>query len=172
MRKLLVIEEWDEKHPRWNEALQVIETLGQTNWAAAGYAWHHSSHLLVAQIDGVVAGFLRFVVQSIGPENDHAPVVLSGKELAEAKILAFGVLTNYRRQGIGRALQESALGRARELGCYQVRSHSGGENDANHQLKLAMGFGVCPVVRGQDDRGVYFVMPLLAEPRDPQRPPG
>jgi GNAT superfamily N-acetyltransferase len=87
--------------------------------------------------------------------------------VTEAKILAFGVDSTHQRQGIGRALQEAALHVARTLGCYQVRSYSGGSNEANHHLKLSMGFGVHPVVRGTDTRGVYFVMPLKQEPEEP-----
>ncbi len=86
--------------------------------------------------------------------------MLCGEELVEAKVLAFGVLAPYRRRGIGRALQQEALQRTRAQGCYQLRSHSGGDHLKNHQLNLSMGFGVHPVVRGADRHGVYFVLPL------------
>ncbi len=86
--------------------------------------------------------------------------------LLEAKILAFGVLPAYRRRGIGRALQEAALSEAVRLGCYQVRSYSGGNNGENHRLKLAMGFGVHAVIRGEDREGVYFILPLAGWRRD------
>ena len=59
---------------------------------------------------------------------------------------------------IGRALQEHVIRRARELGCYQVRSVSGAEHPANRQLKLAMGFAVEPMER--DKPTLAFVMPL------------
>ncbi len=49
------------------------------------------------------------------------------------------------------------IGRARELGCYQVRSVSGADHPANRQLKLAMGFGVEPMER--DKPTLAFVMP-------------
>jgi GNAT superfamily N-acetyltransferase len=107
-----------------------------------------------------VIGFLRFVVQEIGPDDDLPSVMLEGIALLEAKILAFGVREAYRRQGIGRALQEKAIYRAEELGCHQVRSHSSGSYAENHRMKLAMGFGVHPIRRGEDERGAYFILPL------------
>ncbi|MCC6168141.1 MAG: GNAT family N-acetyltransferase [Caldilineaceae bacterium] len=156
----LVIEEWGPTHPRWDELLTVVAELQQTRWLTDRYDWHRSSHFLVAIRGNAITGFLRFVTQTIGPDAECGPVSLDGVALLEAKILAFGVLPVYRRQGIGRALQEACVRRAAQLNCYQVRSHSSGDNIANHQLKLAMGFGVHPIIRGDDRRGVYFVLPL------------
>ena len=45
-----------------------------------------------------------------------------------------------------------------------MRSHSSRNNRENHRLKLAMGFGVHPVLRGDDREGVYFMMPLAGRP--------
>lgn len=156
----IAIVEWDPRHERWDELLAAVAALQQTAWVAVSAPFHRSSHLLVALQGRIIAGFLRFVVQEIGPELDRPPVLFGGHPLSEAKILAFGVLPTFRRRGIGRALQTAAIERAAQLGCYQVRSHSGGTNDANHRLKLSLGFGVHPVVRGEDTTGVYFVLPL------------
>lgn len=152
-----VVEEWDASHPRWPELMNVVESLDQSRWATIPYGWSQSSHILVARSGSGIAGFLRFVVQGIGAEDGHDPVMLDDRALTEAKVLAFGVSPKHRRQGIGRCLQEALLDRARELGCFQVRSHSSGENSANHRLKLSMGFAVHPVIRGEDRGGVYFV---------------
>jgi hypothetical protein len=43
---------------------------------------------------------------------------------------------------------------------HPLRSHSGGSHAANQQLKLSMGFRVHPIVRDDDARGAYFVLPL------------
>lgn len=95
----------------------------------------------------------------IGPhDRNQPPLVVDGQTLTEAKIVAFGVKEAYRRQGIGRALQEYVIRRARELGCYQVRSVSGADHAANRQLKLAMGFAVEPMER--DEPTLAFIMPL------------
>ena len=91
-------------------------------------------------------------------DRNHAPVVLNGQKLTEAKILAFGVWEAYRRRGIGRALQEHTLRRARALGCYQVRSVSDADHPENQRLKLAMGFAVEPMER--DKPTLAFIMPL------------
>jgi GNAT superfamily N-acetyltransferase len=154
------IEEWDSTHLRWSDLQHLIAAQDQTRWAETQAEWHLSSHFLVASLEGHIVGFLRFVTQVIGVEDDHAPVSYNNVPLTEAKILAFAVDSAYRRQGIGRALQKAAISLASELGCYQVRSHSSGSNAANHQLKLSMGFGVQPIIRGHDKGGVYFILPL------------
>jgi GNAT superfamily N-acetyltransferase len=159
----LVIEEWSETHPRWPELMRVVEGLHQSNWVTGKADFRLSSHMLVARREQEIIGFLRFVTQEIGTDEDRPSVLFNGTALIEAKILAFGVVEAYRKQGVGRKLQEAALRQAKELGCYQVRSHSSGQNEASHHLKLAMGFGVHPIIRGEDRRGVYFVMPLKSE---------
>ena len=154
------IVEWTPARPRWSEVLDVVAEMGQTAWVDFHAPFHQSDHMLVALWEDVVAGFLRFVTQEIGPDAGCPPVRLNDQPLTEAKVLAFGVPSVYRRRGIGRALQVATIARARALGCHQVRSHSSGTNEANHQLKLALGFGAHPVTRGDDHAGVYFILPL------------
>lgn len=156
----LEIEQWTAEHPRWPELWAVVARLGQEDWMNAVFEWHRSHHVMAALEDGAVAGFLRFVVQDIGPEDDHDLLIFNGKALTEAKVLAFGVPAERRNRGVGRALQLAAMAAARGLGCYQMRSHSGGESEANHHLKLALGFAVFPVVRGDDTAGAYFIKAL------------
>ena len=162
-REQVLIEEWDATHPRWPAVLEAVAAQGQTEWVTFAADFHRSSHMLVARQGTQVVGFLRFVIQPIGPDMGCPPVTLDGAALTEAKVLAFGVDPAHQRQGIGRALQTALLQAAKAGGCYQVRSHSSGANVPNHQLKLAMGFGVHPIVRGEDNQGVYFVMPLAAD---------
>ena len=156
----LIIEEWSPQHARWSELLALITQLDQMDWLDFAAEWHISSHVLVAQRGSELLGFLRFVTQEIGPDTDCPPVVWKGEYLREAKVIAFGVLLAHQRQGIGRSLQEALRQRAQDLDCYQIRSHSSGENVANHGLKLSLGYGVHPILRGDDRRGVYFILPL------------
>jgi GNAT superfamily N-acetyltransferase len=156
----LTIETWDAADLRWPALWQAVERLEQADWVQASFEWHRSSHMFVALDAENVCGFLRIVVQNIGLEDDCDPVVFRGETLTEAKVLAFGVLPDQRGQGIGQALQVYAIQQARALGCYQMRSHSGGESQANHRLKLAMGSAIFPIVRGADTAGAYFVIPL------------
>jgi len=152
--------EWAPDHPRWAELMGFIAAQGQTDWVDFTLDCHISSHILAATMEGEIAGFVRFVVQEIGSDENRPSVGLDGKPLLEAKVPAFGVAEQFRRRGIGRALQEETLKRAAEMDCWQVRSHSSGANVENHRLKLSMGFGVHPIVRGDDTQGVYFIMPL------------
>jgi GNAT superfamily N-acetyltransferase len=159
-RRLFTVEEWTPIHPSWNDLLAAVEAHAQTDWVSFTADFHISSHMLVVLHSERIAGFLRYVVQQIGPDMGCPPVTLGGKPLTEAKVLAFAVDSTYRRKGFGRALQEDVVRRAREAGCYQVRSHSSGSNEANHRLKLSMGFGIHPIVRGDDSKGAYFILPL------------
>ena len=66
-----------------------------------------------------------------------------------------------------RPLVTRLLERARELGCYQVRSRSDAQHTANHRLKLGLGFAASPHVRtlegGEERPGFFFVKVVGAE---------
>jgi GNAT superfamily N-acetyltransferase len=160
----MLISQWNSTHPSWSKLLQIVDDLKQTDWFTFKADWHLSSHILVASDADEIMGFLYFVMQEIGIEEDHAVVTFAGQNLVEAKVIAFGVVPNYRRHGIGRELQLAAMALATKLGCYQMRSHSGGDSLANHQLKLALGFSVYPILRGDDTAGVYFLKTLSHTP--------
>jgi len=138
----------------------LIAGLDQASWGAFNAEWHLSSHFLVAQRHQVPLGFLRYVIQYIGADADQVPARLDEAPLTEAKVIAFGVATAFRRQGIGRRLQELLIEQAAAAGCYQVRSHSSASNAANHQLKLSMGFGIHPLDKTGERDGAYFILPL------------
>ncbi len=153
------IEELTSNHPDWQEFVTLVNDLNQEGWAFNPYFEQFSRYFLAAKRDGIIVGFLMFVVWDIGPhDRDHPPIQMDGKTLREAKILAFGVKEGYRRQGIGTALQEYTIQQAKLFGCYQVRSVSGENHPENHQLKLSMGFAVEPMER--DEKCLAFVMPL------------
>ncbi len=164
----VLLERWPFDHPRFDELRKVARAEQQTRFLTFEAEWHHSSHVLVALREASIVGFLRFVVQEIGPDNEQASVSLNGVALTEAKVVAFGVIAEVRNQGIGRMLQQATLEWAYELGCYQVRSHSAGKSRANHHLKLSMGFAVHPIVRDDDLNGAYFIMPLRPRSRSPK----
>jgi GNAT superfamily N-acetyltransferase len=157
------IEELDSGDSRWPELVAVIDEEGQAEDAFNPFFSRFPRRFVAASQGGQVVGFLMFVVWEIGPHDRRHPVVeRHGEPLTEAKIIAFGVKPAHRRQGIGRALQEHVLHQARALGCYQVRSVSSASRQANHQLKLSMGFAVEPMER--DEPSLVFVMPLTAVP--------
>jgi ribosomal protein S18 acetylase RimI-like enzyme len=168
--KSLLLDEWQPDHPNWAALVEVVTQLRQEKWAAFSADWHLSSHMLVAHRDGNIVGFLRYVIQQIGVEDDLPPVTLDGEPLTEAKVLAFGVAVGVRRQGIGRRLQQRLIADARRHGCHQIRSHSSAENEANHRLKLALGFAIQPLPANGRRDGAYFLLPLqggAGEDKDP-----
>jgi ribosomal protein S18 acetylase RimI-like enzyme len=139
--------------------LKLIEAQDQRSWVTFTADFHRSSPSSHCVVGEEMVG-LRFVIQDIGLMT----ICLRshwGVALQEAKILAFGVLEASRRLGIGRSLQIEAIRQARAR-WYQLRSHSSGSHSANRQLKLAMGFGVHPIRRGDDNTGAYFILPLRA----------
>lgn len=153
------IEEMTPDHPEWQELVDVITQENQAGWAFNPHFEQFTRYFLVAKQEGKIVGFLMFVVWDIGPnDRDHPPIQLDGNTLREVKIIAFGVKKACRRQGIGRALQEYTLERAKELDCYQVRSVSDMDHSENHQLKLSMGFAVEPMER--EEPSLAFIMPL------------
>ena len=160
LQNQLVIEPWTAEHPNWGALATLVDELGQTEWVAFQADWHLSWHMLVARLADKPVGFLYYVTQAIGVEEDRPAVTVNGKPLTESKVIAFGVAATHRRQGIGRLLQTRLIAESRAQGCHQIRSHSGDENVANHQLKLAMGFAMHPLVPGQGKDGVYFLLPL------------
>jgi GNAT superfamily N-acetyltransferase len=157
---MIRIESWDHPHPRWDELTAIIEAEGQTRWATVDADYLCSDHMLVALDGDEIVGFLRYVRQPIGPDNDCPPVRFEGEVLIEAKVMAFCVVAHYQRRGIGRLLQLDAIRQAQAQGCHQLRSYSAGKYTANHHLKLSLGFAVQPTVRGDDNQGVYFILPL------------
>jgi GNAT superfamily N-acetyltransferase len=152
------LEEWSPENTRWQELVQVITEYKQAS-ALDSFFEQFPRYFLVALKEGNIVGFLMFVVWEMGPhDRGHNPIQVKGKTLTEANIIAFGVTLDQRRQGIGRALQEETIKRAKALGCYQVRSVSDDTHPENHQLKLAMGFAVEPMER--EKPSLAFIMTL------------
>ena len=158
----IIIEEWHAGHPRWNELGILIDQLEQTDWVCFVAGWHLSSHMLVAATPACVVGFLRYVIQEIGVEEDLPPVTLNSTVLTEGKVLAFGVARDMRRQGIGRRLQQQLIHDCRIHGCFQIRSHSSAKNVENHRLKLSLGYAIQPLIPTANKDGAYFLLPLRA----------
>ncbi len=163
----VVFEEWGANHDRAPEFLRFLQAVApeQVPFVVGEYYARHTSYLLVALHAGEVAGAIRFAVQPIGPEA-HCPMLHhDGNPLTEAKIHVFAVRPASRCLGIGTQLQKLAIGRARDLGCYQVASYSCYDKEANYHIKLSLGFAAQPEDHGEPIPGAYFLMPLRGEAR-------
>jgi GNAT superfamily N-acetyltransferase len=150
------IESWSPSHPRWHELVGLFAAEGQLRWVLPDETeLRPSTHVLAALVRDEPVGFLAFIVQEIGPADGVPPLGLT-----EAKVLAFGVSVASRGRGIGTALQRRALERARELGCYQVRSVTDARREENVRVKIRLGFGAHPTIRHVDEEdrpGYVFV---------------
>jgi len=155
------ITEVEQGQRTWNVLLKVAPSIDEAivKQLTLQIDWAKSNHILVAMLDEQLVGVLRFVTQRLGEDEERPPIVFKGETLIEGKVISFGVMPEYRNQGIGRALQEKAIELAREKGCYQLRSRSWYRSKANFHLKMSMGSGVQPSL--QDD-SVYFII-VLAE---------
>ncbi|MEM8533567.1 MAG: GNAT family N-acetyltransferase [Chloroflexota bacterium] len=155
------IAEWHTDNPRWSELEQFFDTHKEgLQEVIHGYD-QRESRVLVASTHHKVVGILRFIVIPIGPENDLPAVKIDDKELLQAKVMNFFVLPDFRCSGIGRRLQAEAIALAKSLSCYQLASFSFAKHEANHRLKLSMGYAVQPEFRQNGKaHGLYFIMPL------------
>lgn len=160
MNNSFLIESWLPEHSHYPELSVLIARLEQEDWVAFKADWHLGDHMLVALSGNEVVGFLRYVIQEIGVEEDQQPFMLNGETLHEAKVIAFGVAPEHRRKGIGRALQERLIGESHAARLYQIRSHSSAQNTENHRLKLSLGYAIHPLVADRGKDGAYFILPL------------
>ncbi|MGH2811627.1 MAG: GNAT family N-acetyltransferase [Actinomycetota bacterium] len=137
------LERWNSLHPRWSE-LMSLPNIEDLHLEEKAEEWHLGIYTLVALRETQITGVLRFWTQVIGVDEDKPPLIVDGEPAVEAKIVTFHVLDEFRRRGIGRSLELAAVGWARELGCYQVRTRSAYNRTGNHDLKASLGFGISP----------------------------
>jgi GNAT superfamily N-acetyltransferase len=131
--------------------------LEQDRYLTREYPHAIESHVLGAFRDDTPVGFLRFLVQVIGAEEDRSPVLHKGVALTEAYVEAFGVDPSARRRGIGSALQERAIEHARSAGCHQMRSRSPVTSTENYALKVGAGYVMSP----SEQNDSYYFLPKL-----------
>jgi GNAT superfamily N-acetyltransferase len=158
----VIFEEWNTTHPRFPEFLQFLQEVepDQLPFVVGERYAPYTCPLLVALVAGEPAGAIRFAMQPIGSEERCPALYIDGVLLTEAKIHVFVVRPDSRGRGIGRALQQWVIRRAGELGCYQVASYSCYDKEANYHIKLSLGFAAQAEVHGDNEQGVYFLMPL------------
>lgn len=151
--------EVDQSHILWNDLFDLALTIDKRNrnWLVDCPDHFISSHNLVAIENKNLLGFLRFSVQRLGKRERKPLIVIDNQILIEAYVETFGVSVKYRRQGIGRALQNEAMKRAKEKGCFQLRSESYYKAVENYRLKVSMGFSICPNFKTES---VYFIRVL------------
>jgi ribosomal protein S18 acetylase RimI-like enzyme len=99
-----------------------------------------NSHILVAEIEGVVAGFVNFTT--------HKTILHRGLSgLIDELIVA----KSYRGKGIGKQLLSSAIKKSRQLGCCEVEVSTEKTNIKAREFYRQCGF---------TERGVLFEIDL------------
>jgi len=99
-----------------------------------------NSHILVAEIEGVVAGFVNFTTRKTILHRGLSGLI---DELIIAK--------SYRGKGIGKQLLSSAIKKSRQLGCCEVEVSTEKTNIKAREFYRQCGF---------TERGVLFEIDL------------
>jgi len=99
-----------------------------------------NSHILVAEIEGVVAGFVNFTTRKTILHRGLSGLI---DELIIAK--------SYRGKGIGKQLLSSAIEKSRQLGCCEVEVSTEKTNIKAREFYRQCGF---------TERGVLFEIDL------------
>jgi len=99
-----------------------------------------NSHILVAEIEGVVAGFVNFTIRKTILHRGLSGLI---DELIIAK--------SYRGKGIGKQLLLSVIKKSRQLGCCEVEVSTEKTNIKAREFYRQYGF---------TERGVLFEMDL------------
>lgn len=147
----------------YSARVAVAEQLNQARYIPAREAYAEQSILLGAFTHNQCVGFLRFLILTIGRDQQRPPILdARGNPLREGYVEAFGVLSAYRRQGIGQALQEHAIAYCRKQQCYQIRSRNPVSSVENYALKLKMGYAIHP---SHENDSYYFIKTLQPDPR-------
>jgi aminoglycoside 6'-N-acetyltransferase I len=98
----------------------------------------HLEHVLVAEVDGVVAGMAELNRRAYAEGCTSSPVAfLEGWYVAPAA----------RRQGVGGALVDAALAWARGAGCSEFASDTLADNALSRDAHLGLGFEEVEVLR-------------------------
>ena len=99
-----------------------------------------NSHILVAEIEGVVVGFINFTTRKTISHRGLSGLI---DELIVAK--------SYRGKGVGKQLLSSAIEKSRQLGCCEVEVSTEKTNIKAREFYRQCGF---------TERGVFFEIDL------------
>ena len=99
-----------------------------------------NSHILVAEIEGVVAGFVNFTTRKTILHRGLSGLI---DELIVAK--------SYRGKGVGKQLLSSAIKKSRQLGCCEVEVSTEKTNIKAREFYRQYGF---------TERGMFFEIDL------------
>ena len=128
--------------------LELIEAMGNTEGIdikliaenCQNFLCEANSHILVAEIKGVVVGFLNFTTRKTILHRGLSGLI---DELIIAK--------SYRGKGVGKQLLSSAIKKSRQLGCCEVEVSTEKTNIKAREFYRQCGF---------TERGVLFEIDL------------
>lgn len=95
-----------------------------------------NSHILLAEIDGVIIGFINFTIRKTLLHNGHSGII---DELVVTK--------NYRGKGVGKQLINAVIEKCKHLGCCEVEVSTEFTNTTARDFYKNCGF---------EEKGVIF----------------
>jgi GNAT superfamily N-acetyltransferase len=165
-----VIVEYTLDHPDWSVLIDHLTRTNMLHHATTSGEAKTDCAYLGLSISGALVGHIVIRKQPLcvpaSPLCDNSEVHLSNSAgpLFETFVQTFAVEEAHQGRGYGRALQEAAVQKSRELGCYQMRSWSSVDRRENYALKISLGFAIQPALYpmpgGAPISGVYFVKRL------------
>lgn len=166
----MAVIELTPQDPRWQAFVDHLNACGQAKWVLEedGSPKQDELYFLGVWLEEQVIGNLTLIKRPIvippsewAGERDRVLRDDSSQPVTETFVQTFFVEVAHRKQGHGAALQRAALNKTRELGCYQMRSWSSLDKNANYRLKFKLGFGFHPEIQvaasGLAVSGGYFI---------------
>lgn len=138
----------------YRDLFDVAVQINQSRYVLAKETHIEESILLGAFVEMQCIGFLRLLLQIIGSDEGRPPIMYAGEPLREGYVMAFAVVPQHRRQGVGQRLQERAIALCQQRNCYQIRSCSAITSQENYALKLKMGYAIHP---SDKNDSYYFI---------------
>jgi GNAT superfamily N-acetyltransferase len=147
------VREINSASSEYGRLLDVATKLDQAKYLTRDYPMANSQCILGAYFQETLVGLLLLLRQDIGADRGLPPILRAGRVLEEAFVEAFGVLPECRRRGFGHELQTAAMTICTGWDCYQIRSRSPVLSTENYQLKIKMGYSICP---SEENDSYYF----------------
>jgi GNAT superfamily N-acetyltransferase len=158
-------------HPGWQAYADHLTRVNMIQHATLKGEPKPDGIYLGLSVEGAIVGHISLVKQPlVVPASylceDRALYLTDAAStpLYETFVQTFSVEAAHCRKGYGRALQEAAIEKSQEAGCYQMRSWSSADRRENYALKISLGFAMHPALYPMPGSaplsGIYFIKRL------------
>lgn len=142
-----LLEVWS---PRGAEGAVAPPVPGYALWSVAQITADPDQRLLVASIDGSVAGAAHLMWAPLSPIHSDTAIY----------VLHLQVVEDFRRHGVGRALMEAAVTWAEDKGTTHVVAVAPAASRDTNRFMARLGMGQFAIVRGASVSSLRAKLPL------------